>query len=246
MTRGRLRAGTSGYDYPHWRGVLYPPGLARRRWFGRYVELFDAVELNSTFYGLPPPASFERWKQQAPEGFRCALKLGRHHTHMKKLKAPGESLRRFVQRARRLSPHLGPILVQLPPFWKADPQRLDGFLGAVPRGLQWAVELRNRDWLRDEVFEVLRQHGAALCLHDLLPDHPRELTTSWTYLRFHGTGPGYRGSYSPQKLTASARWIEQQRQRGVDVWAFFNNDAEGAAVRNARALRAYAENCAQS
>jgi uncharacterized protein YecE (DUF72 family) len=232
---GELRIGTSGFDYAHWRGVLYPPGLPRRLWLERYAQVFDTVEIDSTFYRLPAAAVFDRWRERAPAGFRYALKLSRYATHMRKLQRPRATLRRFLVRAERLGPRLGPILVQLPPRWRADPARLDAFLRAAPRRRRWAVELRDPGWLRDDVLGVLRRHGAALCIHDALEHHPRALTARWTYLRFHGAP----GGYSPQRLGSIARWIRARLAQGVDVWACFNNDAGGAAVRDALALRRY-------
>jgi uncharacterized protein YecE (DUF72 family) len=232
---GRLRLGTSGYQYRHWRGVFYPRELPVSQWLSFYAQHFDAVEINNTFYGLPAPASFAHWREQTPEGFCFALKFSRYGSHMKRLKAPRSTLRPFLARARRLGPKLGPVLVQLPPRWRADPARLDAFLAATPRGLRFAVEFRDASWLCDEVFAVLERRRAALCIHDLLEGHPRELTAGWTYLRFHGPPAG--GGYPPQTRAAWARRIRAWLRRGVDVHAYFNNDVGGHAVADARALR---------
>ena len=115
--------------------------------------------------------------------------------------------------------------------------RLARFLNAGPRRHRWAVEFRDRRWLCDEIFDILRAHGAALCVHDMIPDHPRLVTTRWVYLRFHGNR--YGGSYSPQYLTARANEIQIYLADGLDVYAYFNNDAEGYAVQNAADLRRY-------
>jgi uncharacterized protein YecE (DUF72 family) len=130
---------------------------------------------------------------------------------------------------------LGPILVQLPPHWNVDVERLTGFLHAAPRAYRWALEFRDPRWLCDEVYGVLRRHNAALCLHDLIHDHPHQITADWVYLRFHGVG--YGGSYPPQALTAQARQIAQYLAAGLDVFAYFNNDAYGHAVHNAIDLK---------
>ncbi|MDJ0852129.1 MAG: DUF72 domain-containing protein [Myxococcota bacterium] len=233
----RLRVGTSGYQYRHWRGVFYPQGLAPADWLAFYAEHFDTVEINNTFYGLPPAATFDRWREATPAGFCFALKFSRYGSHMKRLRAPRSTLRTFLGRARRLSDSLGPILVQLPPRWKADPARLEAFLAAAPGDLRFAVELRDPSWLREEVFRVLSEHDAALCIHDLLPDHPRELTAGFTYLRFHGDG--YGGCYPPQALSAWAQRIRRWLRAGTDVHAYFNNDLEGHAVANALDLRRF-------
>jgi uncharacterized protein YecE (DUF72 family) len=237
---GRLRVGTSGYQYRHWKGRFYPAGLAQRHWFRHYAEWFDTVEINNTFYRLPAPETFDRWRGQAPDGFVFALKFSRYGTHVKHLRDARAIVRRFLDSATRLGDRLGPILVQLPPRWHADPGRLDEFLSATDGERRWSVEFRDADWLHDEVFDVLRRHGAALCIHDMIPGHPRELTADWTYLRFHGDH--YTGSYSPQYLAAEARRISTLLEHGHDVYAYFNNDDNAWAVHNALALKRYVIN----
>jgi uncharacterized protein YecE (DUF72 family) len=237
QAEGELRVGTCGYSYPHWRGVFYPRELAASRWFAYYATRFDTVEIDNTFYRLPAPEVFGRWRRQAPPGFRYALKLSRYGSHFEKLKSPAETIGRFLRAARELGETLGPILVQLPPRWRVDRARLAAFLDQEPAELRWTVELRDPSWLRDDVFETLREHGAALCLHDLIEGHPRVVTTDWVYLRFHGGGAS--GAYSRQKLAAEAARIRGWLAEGLDVYAFFNNDAGGHAVRNALDLRRY-------
>ena len=140
-----------------------------------------------------------------------------------------------MERASRLEGCLGPILVQLPPHWHANPDRLDSFLRKTSREFRWAIEFRDRDWLRPEIFDLLRRHGTALCIHDLLERHPKEVTADWIYLRFHGAPQG--GSYSHQYLTSQARRIRGWLRHGLDVFAYFNNDAAGHAVADALDLR---------
>jgi uncharacterized protein YecE (DUF72 family) len=232
-----LRIGTSGYHYDHWRGVVYPEDLPKTKWFSHYAQQFDTVEINNTFYRLPESKTFDAWRKQAPKEFCYALKFSRYGSHIVRLKKPKSTIRRFLKRADRLREFLGPILVQLPPNWKTDPDRLAGFLAAAPKNYRWAVEFRDRRWLCEEVFVILQEHDCALCIHDMLDDHPRLVTTGWVYLRFHGTR--YSGSYSAEKLKAEARWIKQQLAAGKDVFAYFNNDAQGYAVVNALELRRY-------
>lgn len=234
---GRLRVGTSGYHYEHWRGCFYPIDLPKRAWLGHYAARFDTVEIDSTFYRLPAAGTFDGWRERVPAGFCFALKFSRYGSHLKRLRAPRSSIRSFLERAVRLGAHLGPILVQLPPHWRADAARLAAFLDAASGTQRWAVEFRDPSWLCEPVYRVLRAHGAALCVHDLIADHPREITADWVYLRFHGTG--YAGSYSPQALAAQARHIRRYLRQGLDVYAYFNNDAEGWAVANALDLRRY-------
>ncbi|MEZ5180992.1 MAG: DUF72 domain-containing protein [Acidimicrobiales bacterium] len=236
---GEARIGCSGWQYREWRGVAYPAELPQRRWFEHYAATFDTVELNTTFYRLPAPSTVEAWRDRAPDGFRYAVKVGRFGTHRKKLRDPATWLANHLDRAERLDEHLGPQLLQLPPHWHRDAPRLDAMLAAAPERHRWAVELRDPSWLHDEVFEVLRAHRAALCIHDLLDDHPWERTADWTYLRFHGpeaTTDAYGGRYGPERLEAVADRLDEWRTEGTDVWAYFNNDRGGHAWTDARWL----------
>ncbi|MEQ8232674.1 MAG: DUF72 domain-containing protein [Gammaproteobacteria bacterium] len=236
---GRIRVGTSGYQYDHWRGVFYPREVARARMLAHYCTEFDTVEIDNTFYSLPGSATFKRWRETAPRGFRFALKLSRYASHMKKLADPDATLPRFLDALGQLGAYAGPVLVQLPPRWRRDVARLDAFLAACPGRFRWAVELRDPSWLDDSVFAVLERHRAALVIHDLLPQHPRITTTDFVYRRYHGED--HAGRYTHQKLAADARWLDELRARGTDAWVFFNNDAAGAAVEDARALLRYLE-----
>jgi uncharacterized protein YecE (DUF72 family) len=238
--RGTARVGCSGWSYKEWRGPVYPADIPQRRWFEHYTTLFDTVELNNTFYRLPPPSTVEGWAAQAPPGFTYAVKVGAFGSHRMKLRDAASWLPNHLDRVERLGGALGPNLVQLPPRWRRDAGRLDEMLSVAPRSLRWAVELREPSWLHDDVFEVLRRHGAALCIHDLLADHPWERTADWTYLRFHGPDAlraAYAGSYTGRRLWRVADRLEQWLAEGADVYAYFNNDIGAAAVADARWLR---------
>lgn len=231
----RVFIGTSGYQYDHWAGIFYPEDLPRKQWFEFYTQHFDTVEINNTFYGLPQAAVFDDWRRRAPDGFCFVLKFSRYGSHLKKLKDPHTTVAAFMERAERLGPLLGPILVQLPPHWAADPDRLDAFLHASAKGQRWAFEFRDPSWLSQPVYDVLRAHNAALCIHDLIVPHPYVITADWVYLRFHGAGA--TGNYSPEALAAAAQRIKQHTADGLDVYAFFNNDVEGYAAANAADLK---------
>jgi uncharacterized protein YecE (DUF72 family) len=237
---GEVRIGTSGWVYRDWRGPFYPRDLPTKQWFAHYATEFDTVEINNTFYRMPDFETFDQWKRQAPPGFVYSLKLGQFGSHRMKLRDAQSWLPNHVERARRLGRALGPTLVHLPPRWRANVERLDEFLSVAPRSMRWAVELRDASWLRDDVFDVLRAHGAALCLHDLLPRHPRVLTTDWTYLRFHGPAAleqKYVGRYGGRRLTRHADRIASWQADGIDVYAYFNNDFHGDAILDAHWLR---------
>ncbi len=238
---GQVRVGCSGWSYKDWRGVVYPERAPARTWFALYAEQFDTVEINNTFYRLPPPSTVEAWAAQAPPGFCYALKVGQFGSHRMKLRDAGSWLPRHLERVDRLGPHLGPNLLQLPPRWRRNVERLDEFLSVAPRRLRWAVELRDPTWLHDDVFDVLARHGAALCIHDLLPDHPWERTTDWTYVRFHGPRAledKYHGRYGGRRLASVAKRLQGWLDEGSDVYAYFNNDYEGHAVADAAWLAA--------
>jgi len=240
---GRAHVGCSGWVYRDWRGVVYPEKLPQRRWFEHYAERFDTVEINNTFYRLPTPEAVDGWAAQAPPGFVYATKLGQFGSHRMKLRDSTSWLPNHLDWVCRLGRALGPTLVQLPPRWRRNAERLDELLAtgrALAPGLRWAVELREPSWVHDEIFEVLARHGAALCIHDLLPDHPWVRTTDWTYVRFHGPAAlarPYRGTYGPRRLWRPADRLAAWLGDGADVYAYFNNDWEGAAVRDAEWLR---------
>jgi uncharacterized protein YecE (DUF72 family) len=237
--RGRPLIGCSGWIYRDWRGPVYPEDLPTKRWFEVYRDLFDTVEINNTFYRLPPTSTFDDWASQAPKEFVYALKLGQFGTHRKKLVDASTWLPNHVGRAERLGAALGPTLVQLPPRWRRNTERLDEFLSVAPKHLRWAVEVRDPSWLHDDVFAVLERHGAALCIHDMLPDHPWERTTDWAYVRFHGseTGRAYQGEYGGKGLRTAANRLRRWTDEGYDTYAYFNNDRNAAAVRDASWLR---------
>lgn len=240
MPRGRARIGCSGWSYADWRGVVYPTDAPARTWFGTYARWFDTVELNATFYRLPTAATVEGWAAQAPPDFCYSVKVGQFGTHRRKLREPETWLPNHLDRVLRLGPTLGPNLVQLPPRWRRDVPRLDAFLEEAPASLRWAVELRDRTWLHDDVFATLARHGAALCIHDLLADHPWERTADWTYLRFHGPRSReapYQGRYTGRRLWRVADRLGAWLDAGDDVYAYFNNDWDGNAVADARWLR---------
>jgi uncharacterized protein YecE (DUF72 family) len=236
MKKPEFRIGTSGYQYDHWKGVFYPEGLSRNKWLQYYSEHFDTVEINNTFYHLPPESSFDRWHEQAPPGFLFSLKFSRYSSHMRKLKNPGEPIVRFMGLAGKLGKHLGPILVQLPPRWHVNPERLAEFLDIAPSANRWAVEFRDPSWLCDEIFSILHRHNSALCIHDMIGNYPQPVTANWVYLRFHGTS-GHAGDYSHEQLMKSAEEIKRYLARGLNVYVYFNNDVHGYAIKNALDLR---------
>jgi uncharacterized protein YecE (DUF72 family) len=233
--KGRCRIGTSGFHYVHWKGIFYAADLPSKDWFRHYSRGFDTVELNITFYRLPPPESFDHWRVQAPQDFQFALKFSRYGTHVMRLKNPVDSIRKFCERARRLREDLGPILVQLPPKWNVNSERLSDFLNAAPRDLRWAVEFRDSRWLNEEIYAILRSNNVALCIHDKIIDHPRKITADWIYMRFHGGAEN--GNYLRADLVRYSAEIKDYLKSGLDVYVYFNNDWQGFALDNAATLK---------
>jgi uncharacterized protein YecE (DUF72 family) len=238
---GQIKVGCSGWVYHHWREVFYPKGLPQRSWFEFYAQQFDTVEVNNSFYRLPKPETFESWRTRSPEKFRFAVKGSRYITHIKRLKDPVESLSRFFESTDKLESRAGPILWQLAPNFQRDDDRLGAFLQALPRTHLHTFEFRHKSWLSAEVYALLGQHRAALCIPDR-PDLPQDIrtTTDWSYVRLHGSDHD-EGNYSPTELDTWASRIREFSAAGCDVWTYFDNDQHGFAVENARALRAALE-----
>ena len=222
--------GTSGWHYPHWMGVFYPPAMRPAQQLGWYTARFDTVEINRTFYSLVSEKAARAWAEATPPGFLFTAKGSRFITHMKKLKDPEAALERFLTPLRLLGPKLGPIVFQLPPRWRRDPDRLGHFLATLPRDLRYAFEFRDPSWFHPETYRLLERTGAALCLHDLAGwQAPIVLTAGFTYLRLHGPGGPYQGSYSDAVL---AEWTDRMlgwRAAGIDVYCYFDNDDQGHA-----------------
>lgn len=238
MAGAPVRIGTSGWEYAHWRGDFYPAELPKRRWFEFYARHFDTVELNTSFYRLPRPEAFEGWRRRAPEGFTFAVKASRYLTHVKRLNEPTEPLERFWSRSRRLGDRFGPVLYQLPPRWLPNHERLATFLAAIPPGHPQSVEFRDRRWYEPRVFAMLEEAGVALCLHDMSGSaSPAERIGPFVYVRFHGSGAKYGGAYPEAILSGWAERIVAWSRSGHPVWAYFNNDIGGHAVRDAARLR---------
>lgn len=233
-----MRIGCSGWEYDDWRGRFYPPELPKSRWLQHYATVFDTVELNGTFYRLPERETFAAWASRVPQNFLFAVKGSRFLTHMKKLKDPEEPVARLFDRMAPLEKRQGPVLYQLPPGWKVNLERLKYFLETLPAGFQHVIEFRELSWYSHEVFDLLEEHQVALCLHDMSASASGRLRVGpFVYVRFHGGALKYRGHYGGHRLDAWAHWLNAQRERGTDVFAYFNNDLGGHAVRDALNLR---------
>jgi uncharacterized protein YecE (DUF72 family) len=232
--------GTSGWSYDHWDGVLYPPGTPPRDRLAHYVRRFDTVELNASFYRWPRTATFASWRRRLPPGFGLSVKAPRGLTHAKKLYAPEVWVERMVSCWHELGDRRAVLLVQLHPAHERDDARLDFFLAQLPPWMRVAVEFRHPSWHVEDVFALLERRGAAYCVMSgaRLPCILRA-TAPFVYVRMHGPDPEhlYAGSYPESDLRWWADRIREWSGAGRDVYAYFNNDGHGHAVRDAEGLR---------
>jgi len=231
---GRWFVGTSGWNYDHWKGVLYPPDLRPEGWLGWYAGRFRSVEINYSFYRLPSREVFERWRREVPPDFLFAVKATRYLTHQRKLKDPAQPLHNLLSCAEGLGEKLGPILYQLPPRWRANVERLRAFLEILPKEHRHVFEFRGTTWQTDAVFSLLEAHGCGYCIMSA-PALPCRLvrTADFVYLRMHGAGPQFDAGYPDEELAWWIGRLAELRGAGCDTYVYFNNDYKGHAVRNA-------------
>lgn len=237
---GRLFIGTSGYSYKHWKGVFYPRDLPQARWLEFYCRHFATVELNVTFYRLPSQETFAKWFQRTPPDFCFAAKGSRFITHIKKLKDCGQPLQLFKENAAGLGEKLAVCLWQLPPNLLYNSERLEEFCQLLTDEYpekRHAFEFRHESWLQEECYDILSAHGLALCI-PVGPGYSRseQMTAPFSYIRFHGSETRSNSSYTDKELAQwtgkISDWLKQR-----DIYAYFNNDAQGFAITNAKKLR---------
>ncbi len=235
-----LRIGTSGWHYKHWCGPFYEQKLPASRMLACYYEHFDTVEINNSFYKLPNVSTFESWREATPRRFCFAVKASRFITHMKKLSDPESALENLLPRAEVLKEKLGPILFQLPPHWGVNLERLEAFLEALPRRHRYAFEFREPSWHTERVYELLKRHNAAFCIYELSGFRsPETITADWTYVRLHGPGGPYQGSYDDDALHAWARKLHRWQSELDRIYVYFDNDQAAYAAKNALALKQF-------
>lgn len=204
-----------------------------------YLERFDTVEINNSFYRLPSEEMFTNWRNGTPPRFCFAVKGSRFITHNKKLKDPEPSIDLFLPRVEKLKSKLGPILFQLPPKWNVNTERLEHFLKVLPRRHRYAFEFRNESWNTAAVYDILKAHNAAYCMFHLAGfQSPLEITADFTYVRLHGPGNKYQGSYSDEDLSEWAARIRRWRRRLDSIYVYFDNDQAAYAAHNALRLKA--------
>lgn len=233
----QLFIGTSGWNYPHWQGIFYPKGLSQNKWLEHYAKFFNCIELNVTFYRLVQKKTFENWHKRTPKDFYFVAKGSRFITHIKKIKAIGDSLKLFIDNALGLEEKLAAVLWQFPPSLKKDLGRLESFLKLVNKTkIRQAFEFRNEAWFDKEVYTLLKEYNACLCIaHSCRFPCIKEVTADFVYLRFHGGQSLYASNYSDNELKEWAGFAKNFKTK--DIFAFFNNDAYGYAVKNALKFR---------
>ncbi|MFO8100968.1 MAG: DUF72 domain-containing protein [Dehalococcoidia bacterium] len=233
MSSDNVHVGTSGWHYTHWKGPFYPQKMASKDFLSYYVQYFSTSEINNSFYQLPAEKTLAGWRDAVPDGFQFAVKGSRYITHMKKLKEPEQSVGNFLNRVEALGDRLGPILFQLPPKWKANPERLESFLKALPGDFDYVFEFRDTSWFAPEIEDLLSKHGAGFCIYDLAgTQSPQMVTGSLVYLRLHGPGGAYEGSYDDEALSGWAEQIRNWSSEGRRVYCYFDNDEAGYAARD--------------
>ena len=236
MSKHKIYIGTSGWSYKHWRGTFYPQEIKVKNHFSYYLQHFNTVEINNSFYRLPSEETFLNWKKIVPDDFIYVIKANRFITHIKKLHDPAETLSPFMDHVKLLGKKLGPILFQLPPFMKSNTELLEAFLEELPKKFLYVFEFRNPDWYKPEIYDLLKKHNCAFCIYELAGHiSPSQITADFVYLRLHGPGNKYQGSYSDETLKSWAdeclKWSETK-----DVFVYFDNDQNGYAAFNALKL----------
>ena len=216
-----LYVGTSGYSYKEWKGTFYPEDMSEKEMLRFYAQRFQTVEINNTFYRMPKPSVLEAWAEEVPSDFKFVLKASQRITHMQRLKNTDDSLAYLLKVATTLKEQLGPLLFQLPPYFKKDAPRLQDFLRLLPPQRCAAFEFRHQSWFDQEVFELLRQHQAVLCIAEAENELeiPFVSTADWGYLRLR------RPDYGDAELEAWAKRVHDQHWR--DVFVFFKHEEEG-------------------
>ena len=238
MRKGRIYIGTSGWHYKHWKGTFYPADIKESKQFEEYRKFFSTVEINNSFYRLPTPETFDMWRKTTPKDFVFAIKASRFITHMKKLNLDREGVKNFFTSVKKLNEKIGVILFQLPPKWKVNTERLKKFIDVLPKKYRYAFEFREHSWYIDEVYAILKKYNCSFCIYELERHlSPTEITADFVYVRLHGPGNKYQGSYSLETLHGWAQRCRQWQDQGRDVFFYFDNDQEGFAAFNALELK---------
>jgi uncharacterized protein YecE (DUF72 family) len=234
----KVRIGTSGWHYQSWWGPFFPEGVRKKDALRYYASQFSATELNAPFYRTPTLKAVKGWSEQTPSGFVFAWKASRFITHWKRLSGKSKnSIALLESRLKRLGKKAGPVLFQLPARFTADRERLAAFFKMLPQHRQYVFEFRHESWYDDDILDLLREHGIALCISDHADaPAPWKVTAKLIYIRGHGPGGRYRGSYDDKTLRLWARRIRRWQKGRHQVYCFFDNDQKSAAPHDAQRL----------
>ncbi|MGQ9731073.1 MAG: DUF72 domain-containing protein [Candidatus Zipacnadales bacterium] len=237
-TIGRIRIGTSGWAYPHWRGTFYPPQLKSGEFLVAYSQQFETVELNYSFYRKPSGSALSKWFATTPEEFLFSAKAYKHLTHRLQLADATEVLEDLLARLRLLGNKLGPVLFQFPQSFLLNLERLESFLVLLPSSMRFTFEFRHPSWFTERVYELLHQYSCALTIADS-PTFPQafEVTGDFVYCRLHGNRVLYSSSYTEKELEEWAERAQTWSTSGRDVFVYFDNDFHAHAPHNALQLR---------
>ena len=241
MLSEKLHIGTSGWSYKHWQGIFYPSEIRPDKYLEYYITRFSCVELNSSFYNLPRESTVNAWKNRTPGQFRFCLKISRFITHELKLVKAGGALEKFFVIFSHMRERLGPVLVQLHPGLQYDRQLIIDFLEILKEKYnqyRFAIEIRNKSWINETFFEILTEYRTGFVIADSGNHYPsfEAVTTDFIYLRFHGREQLYASDYDEYVLKSYADKISGWLEGNKEIWAFFNNDFYGYAVKNASKL----------
>jgi uncharacterized protein YecE (DUF72 family) len=240
-----IHIGTSGWSYKHWANIFYPPEVKPANYLSYYAQHFAVTELNASFYRLPLKSTVEKWLNTVPENFLFCPKMSRYLSHLKKLHDPEEPLRRFFDIFEPVKHRLGPVLVQLPAGVQFDQNVVEHFYELIREQYpeyRFAMEVRHESWFTEASLGMMRKHRITLVIaqSEKFPYH-EELTAKDVFVRFHGPEQLYSSSYSESVLQDYARKLVEWKKEGHNIWAFFNNDIHGHALKNATMLQQYVD-----
>ncbi len=239
---GKIFIGTSGWSYKDWKNKFYPKSLKNSAWLNFYADHFNTVEVNNSFYQLPSKKSLKKWLKKVPSDFVFSVKASRYITHLKKLKNPKNSLKRFLKRMEYLNAKKGPILFQLPPNWHVDAKRLENFIKLLlnqTKDQDYVFEFRNKAWLKENIRSILRKFNIGFCINDMVDENIDWITSNFVYIRFHGPSGNYKNSYNSDFLKEWAEKVKDWKSNLDQVFIYFNNDIKAHAIKNAKQFQQY-------
>ena len=235
----KIYIGTSGWSYKHWAGIYYPAEVKPAKYLAYFSKQFHAAEINSSFYRLPTQKTISNWMAQVPDDFVFCPKMSRYLSHMKKLNDPEEPVARFCGLFAEMTAKMGPVLIQLPENVHFHSELTEEFYQVLKeqRAYRFAMEVRHESWFAYESINLMKKYNISLVLaHSQRFPYFEEVTAKDIYVRFHGPENLYGSSYSNDFLAEYAEKFKNWKAEGHNVWAFFNNDIGGYALKNAEVI----------